>query len=103
MGLPMTPFEAIANPVRRDLLRRLASGPRSVSELAEAFPISRPAISRHLRVLGEGGLVESRAEGTRNLYRVRPEGLEQLRSYFDELWSAALPRFKAVAEALEEA
>ena len=90
----MDVFDALGSPVRRDILRELRGGPRSVGELAERFPVSRPAISRHLGILAEGGLVEARSEGTKNLYALRPQGFQPLRELLDELWDDALTRLQ---------
>jgi DNA-binding transcriptional ArsR family regulator len=94
-------FAALADPTRRAVFERLRSGPRPVGELARGLPVSRPAVSQHLRVLKEAGLVTERKEGTRRLYQVDPGGLEALRSYFEEFWTDALAAFKAAAEAEE--
>jgi len=83
---------------RRAILERLLSGPLAVGELARAFPVSRPAISQHLRVLKKAQLVVDRAEGTRRVYQVNPEGVERLRRYFDRFWTDALAAFKERAE-----
>ena len=83
---------------RRAILERLLSGPLAVGELARAFPVSRPAISQHLRVLKKAQLVVDRAEGTRRVYQVNPEGVEMLRRYFDRFWTDALAAFKERAE-----
>ncbi|MCA9572928.1 MAG: winged helix-turn-helix transcriptional regulator, partial [Myxococcales bacterium] len=79
----MHPLDALGNPVRRDLLRTLQSGPRSVQDLASRFPVSRPAISRHLAILKEAGLVDAKPEGTRTLYAIRLQGLAEVRAYLD--------------------
>lgn len=76
----------------------LREGPRAVGELAAALPVSRPAVSQHLRVLKDAGLVTERRNGTRRLYRIDPGGLEALRDYFDAFWAEALASFKAVAD-----
>ncbi len=89
---------ALADPTRRALVERLRSGPHSVGELAAHVPVSRPAVSQHLRVLKGAGVVTERREGTRRLYSVAPAGLEELRSYLDELWDDALRSFKQAAE-----
>jgi DNA-binding transcriptional ArsR family regulator len=94
----MHPLDALGNPVRRDMLRALRATPLSVGELAERFPVSRPAVSRHLRVLEDAGLVEARAEGTRSLYTVRIQGFAPVRAYLDEFWDAALTRLKELSE-----
>jgi DNA-binding transcriptional ArsR family regulator len=89
---------ALADPTRRAVFERLRGGPRAVGEIAEGLPVSRPAVSQHLRVLKEAGLVVERKEGTRRLYRVDPDGLAGLRAYFDDFWNEALAAFKAAAE-----
>jgi DNA-binding transcriptional ArsR family regulator len=94
----MHPLDALGNPVRRDMLRALRAAPLSVGELAERFPVSRPAVSRHLRVLEDAGLVESRPEGTRSVYTVRIQGFAPVRAYLDEFWDAALARLKELSE-----
>lgn len=86
------PLDALGNPVRRDILKRLARGPQPVAAIAAQFPVSRPAISRHLRVLQDAGLVEVRTEGTRSLYAVRMRGFESVRAYLDDFWGVALER-----------
>ena len=83
---------------RRAILERLLSGPLAVGELARDFPVSRPAISQHLRVLKNARLVVDRAEGTRRVYQVNPEGIEMLRGYFDRFWTDALAAFKKAAD-----
>jgi DNA-binding transcriptional ArsR family regulator len=92
-------FAALADPTRRAIFERLRGGPRPVGELARGLPVSRPAVSQHLRVLKEAGLVTERKEGTRRLYRVDPSGLGELRAYFEEFWTDALAAFKTAAEA----
>ena len=89
---------ALADPTRRAVLERLRTGPRAVKTIAQGMPVSRPAVSQHLRVLKEAGLVTERRNGTRRLYRVDPEGVGQLRDYFDAFWNEALAAFKAAAE-----
>ena len=95
-------FAALADPTRRSIFERLRSGPRSVGELADGLPVTRPAVSQHLRALREAGLVSERREGTRRLYRVEPAGVEALRSYFDAFWSDALVAYKRSLEREEE-
>lgn len=90
-------LEALADPTRRRVFEGLSGGPRSVGELAAGVPVSRPAVSQHLRVLREAGLVSDRKEGTRRLYAVDPRGLAEVRAYFDRLWGDALERFAAEA------
>ena len=93
-----TAIGALGDPTRREIFERLRSGPLSVGEIAAGLPISRPAVSQHLRVLKEAGLVTERREGTRRVYRLDPDGLAGVRAYFDEFWDAALAGFKAAAE-----
>jgi DNA-binding transcriptional ArsR family regulator len=92
------PFDALGDPNRRALVELLRSGDRSVRELADELPISRPAVSRHLRVLKEAGLVTDRAEGTRRLYRLHDEGIDAVRTYLLGVWGDAAVRFRLVAE-----
>jgi DNA-binding transcriptional ArsR family regulator len=89
---------ALADPTRRAVFERLRSGPRPVVEIARGLPVSRPAVSQHLRVLKEAGLVRERREGTRNFYSVNGDGLAEVREYFEEFWDEALAAFKLVAE-----
>ena len=91
-------MDALGDPTRRAIFERLRSGPRAVGEIANELPVSRPAVSQHLRVLKEAGLVTERRNGTRRLYRVDPDGLAELRDYFDAFWNEALTAFKAAAE-----
>jgi DNA-binding transcriptional ArsR family regulator len=97
-----TAMDALGDPTRRSIFERLRDGPRSVGELATGLPVSRPAVSQHLRVLKEAGLVTERRNGTRRLYRLDPRGLEQLRAYFERFWDDALEAFKDAAERREE-
>jgi len=92
------PFDALSDPNRRVILELLRGGDRSVGELAEELPISRPAVSRHLRLLKDAGLVTDRAEGTRRLYRLHDEGLDAVRGYLEEVWGQAAARFRLFAE-----
>jgi len=91
-------MDALGDPTRRAIFERLRSGPLPVVELARGLPVSRPAVSQHLRVLKEAGLVTERRDGTRRLYRLDPDGLAQVRRYFDDFWTEALAGFKAAAE-----
>ena len=95
---PRDPFDALGDPNRRAIVSLLGDGDRSVRELADALPISRPAVSRHLRLLKEAGLVRDRTEGTRHLYRLHDEGFEEVRSYLDRVWTEAAARFRLAAE-----
>lgn len=89
---------ALGDSTRRVIFERLADGPRAVGELAEGLPISRPAVSQHLKVLKEAGLVVARQVGTRRLYQIDPKGLGALRAYLDRFWQQGLTAFKAAAE-----
>lgn len=91
-------FVALADPTRRQVFERLAKKTLSVQEIADGLPVSRPAVSQHLRVLEQAGLVTYTREGTRNLYRIDPRGLEAMRNYLDRFWDRALAAFKAAAE-----
>ena len=91
-------LDALGDPTRRAVFERLAQGPRAVGEIAWDLPVSRPAVSQHLRVLKDAGLVTDRPDGNRRLYAVDPQGVEQLRDYFDQFWDQALAAFKEAAE-----
>jgi DNA-binding transcriptional ArsR family regulator len=91
-------FAALGDPTRRAVLARLRTGPRSVGEIVATLPVSQSAVSQHLRVLREAGLVTDRREGTRRLYQVDLEGLTALRAYVDEYWDTALASFQRYAE-----
>jgi DNA-binding transcriptional ArsR family regulator len=93
-----TALAVLADPTRRKVFERLRTGPRAVNALAAGLPVSRPAVSQHLRVLKEAGLVEERSEGVRRIYSVRREGLFELRDWHDSFWGDALDAFKAEAE-----
>jgi DNA-binding transcriptional ArsR family regulator len=90
---------ALADPTRRAVFEQLREGPRPVGDIAAGMPVSRPAVSQHLRVLKEAGLVTERKNGTRRLYRIDPAGVGAIRDYFDQFWTDALAAFKAAAEA----
>jgi DNA-binding transcriptional ArsR family regulator len=92
------PFDALADGHRRAILALLHDGERSVREIADVLPITRPAVSRHLRLLKEAGLVTSSAEGTRRLYRLHDEGAEAVRAYLEEVWGDAVARFRLMAD-----
>jgi DNA-binding transcriptional ArsR family regulator len=89
---------ALADPTRRTVFERLRGGPRPVVEIARGLPVSRPAVSQHLRVLKDAGLVRERREGTRNFYSVDGDALAELREYFENFWEEALAAFKEAAE-----
>jgi DNA-binding transcriptional ArsR family regulator len=93
-----TSFAALADPTRREVFERIADRPRSVGELAAELPVSRPAVSQHLRVLKDAGLVSDTARGTRRVYRVNPEGVAMLRDYLDLFWRRSLANLKSEAE-----
>ena len=92
------PMDALGDRTRRAIFEMLRNGPLAVGEIAGELPVSRPAVSQHLRVLKEAGLVTERRNGTRRIYRVDPDGLAGLRAYFDEFWNEALAVFKEAAE-----
>jgi DNA-binding transcriptional ArsR family regulator len=92
-------FEAIAQPKRREILRLLAAGELSAGDVASRFAVTQPAISQHLKVLKQTGLISERRDGTRRLYSVRPEGLADLHSFLAEVLPAGLERLKRAAEA----
>jgi len=94
----MDAFAALGDPTRRLILERLAERPRAVGELARQLPVSRPAVSQHLKVLKGAGLVIGTPAGTRRVYRLDPEGLEELRADLNRFWNRALAAFKDVAE-----
>ena len=89
---------ALGDPTRRTIFELLGVGPRSVGDLAGDLPVSRPAVSQHLKVLKDAGLVTESRVGTRHVYRVEPEAVAELRTYFDEFWTQALAAFKTAAE-----
>lgn len=91
-------LEALGDGTRRRILERLRQGERSVGQIADGLPVSRPAVSQHLRVLREAGLVRERREGTRRLYRVDDGGLRAVRAFLDGFWAEALVNLKAAAE-----
>lgn len=90
-------LSALADPTRESIVRVLIDGERSVGEIAERLPVSRPAVSKHLRVLEQAAVVAARSEGTRNVYALRPEALALLRDELDSMWERALARYALVA------
>jgi DNA-binding transcriptional ArsR family regulator len=90
-------LDALADRTRRQILEQLVRGPASVAELATRVPVSRPAVSQHLRVLLDAGLVDFDAQGTKNIYRLEAQGFETLRSWLDQLWQDVLDGFEAYA------
>ena len=91
-------FEALGDPTRLAIFQQIAKKPHSVGEIADGMTVSRPAVSQHLSVLKKAGLVADERDGTRRIYRVKPEGIEALRRYFDELWKRNLSAFQTAAE-----
>jgi DNA-binding transcriptional ArsR family regulator len=91
-------FAALADPTRRTVFERIAEVPQTVGALAAQLPVSRPAVSQHLKVLKEAGLVTDEARGTRRIYRIDPNGLGPMRRWLDEQWERSLANFKALAE-----
>jgi DNA-binding transcriptional ArsR family regulator len=92
------PFEALGDANRRAIVELLGSGDRSVRELADALPISRPAVSRHLRLLKQAGLVVEEPRGTRRVYRLHDQGVEAVREYLERVWGDAAGRFRLLAD-----
>src|SRR2546421_10235627 len=93
-----TALAALADPTRRRVFERLKSGPKAVGTIARGLPVSRPAVSQHLKVLKEAGLVADRPEGTRRVYYIDPDGLGALRRWLDQFWDEALASFQAEVE-----
>jgi len=91
-------FAALHDPTRRAVLERLREGPRPVGEIARGLPVTRPAVSQHLKVLKDAGLVSDRSEGTRRIYYIDPKGLGAMRAWLDQFWEAALTAFAAEIE-----
>jgi DNA-binding transcriptional ArsR family regulator len=92
------PFEALADANRREILRLLSDGDRPVREIADAMPISRPAVSRHLRLLKDAGLVTEQAQGTRRIYHLQEQGMRAVQEYLERVWGEAAGRFRLLAE-----
>jgi DNA-binding transcriptional ArsR family regulator len=95
-------MSALGDPTRRAIFERLAAGPSPVGELAKDLPVSRPAVSQHLKVLKDAGLVTDRQVGNRRLYQLNPDGIGALRAYLDQFWNQALAAFKTAAEHVDE-
>jgi DNA-binding transcriptional ArsR family regulator len=102
MANATTAIQALADPTRRAVFEALRAGPRPVGEIASGLPVSRPAVSQHLRVLKGAGLVSDERQGARRLYRIDPDGLGALRAYLDGFWDTALGGFKELAEQEKE-
>ena len=97
--MDVTPaFAALGDPTRRAIFEALVNGPRSVGDLARGFPVSRPAVSQHLRILKDAGIVSDRAVGTRRLYEIDPNGVAAMRTYLDRFWEKALDAFARAVE-----
>jgi len=96
-------FYALSDPTRRQIFEKIARRPLSVAELAAGMPVSRPAVSQHLKVLKDAQLVIERKDGARRVYRLEPKGVEELRSYLDRFWDRALAAFKAAVEQEKDA
>ncbi|MGA3129313.1 MAG: metalloregulator ArsR/SmtB family transcription factor [Terracidiphilus sp.] len=92
-------LDALGDATRMAIFQKLAAGPIAVSDLARFMPVSRPAVSQHLRVLKEAGLVMDSKDGTRRLYQLNPEGVARMRTHFDEMWTRAMSAFQTAAEA----
>jgi DNA-binding transcriptional ArsR family regulator len=97
-GVPSRGADRAGRPTRRAILEQLAARPRAVGELARELPVSRPAVSQHLKVLKGAGLVVDRPAGTRRIYQVDPEGLAELRAYLDRFWNEALAAYKSAVD-----
>jgi len=98
-GMPYgDPFEALGDPNRREILRLLSGSDKPVQEIAAAMPISRPAVSRHLRLLKDAGMVAERAQGTRRIYHLQEQGLRAVQAYLEGVWGQAAARFRLMAE-----
>ena len=91
-------LDALGDATRMAIFQKLANGPFAVNELARQLPVTRPAVSQHLRVLKEAGLVRDRKDGTRRLYQLDPEGVARLRAHFDQMWTKAMGAFKDAVE-----
>lgn len=94
------PFDALGDPHRRQILRLLGAGELAVHEIADQLPISRPAVSRHLRLLKDAGLVDEQAQGTRRIYSLQEQGMRAVQTYLEQVWGQAAARFRLVAENL---
>jgi DNA-binding transcriptional ArsR family regulator len=95
---PGDPFEALGDATRREILHLLSDGDKPVHEIAAALPISRPAVSRHLRLLKEAGLVAEHAQGTRRIYHLHEDGMQAVQTYLEGVWGRAATRFRLLAE-----
>jgi DNA-binding transcriptional ArsR family regulator len=98
MAYGTAPLTALGEPTRQAIFERLAERPRAVGEIARELPVSRPAVSQHLRVLKDARLVVDRRVGNRRIYHIDPDGVQALRAYLDRFWNKALTAYKAVVE-----
>ena len=98
MAYPSNAFTALADPTRRRVFERLGVGAASVGDIASGLPVSRPAVSQHLKVLKEAGLVTDRPDGTRRVYQIDPKGLGAIRAWLDQFWAVALDAYAAEVE-----
>ena len=98
MAYHLDHLAVLGDPTRRSIFEHLVDRPRAVGDLADELPVSRPAVSQHLKVLKDAGLVIGSAEGTRRIYRVDPDGVAALRAYLDQFWNRALEAFKTTVE-----
>ncbi len=101
MSYANSAFSALADPTRRRVFERRALGPAAVVDLAQGLPVSRPAVSQHLKILKEAGLVSDRPEGTRRVYQIDPKGLGAMRAWLDQFWAVALDAYAAEVERQE--
>src|ERR1700728_4056663 len=92
------PFEALGDPNRREILRLLSGGDKPVQQIAASMPISRPAVSRHLRLLKDAGMVVEQAQGTRRIYHLQEQGMQAVQAYLERVWGEAAARFRLLAE-----
>jgi DNA-binding transcriptional ArsR family regulator len=102
MTYEVNALATLADPTRRAIFERLAAGPRAVGELAKGLPVSRPAVSQHLKIMKDAGLVTDHAEGTKRIYRIDPRGLGKIRRWLDQFWGDAMDAFKQEVESDRE-
>jgi DNA-binding transcriptional ArsR family regulator len=97
-GVAGDPFEALGDPSRREILRLLSDGDKPVQQIAASMPISRPAVSRHLRLLKDAGMVAEHPDGTRRIYHLEEQGMRAVQAYLEGIWGQAAARFRLLAE-----
>lgn len=102
-AVPGDPFEALGDNNRREILRLLSDGDKPVREIADAMSISRPAVSRHLRLLKDAGMVAEEAQGTRRIYHLQEQGMQAVQAYLERVWGDAATRFRLFAENTDDA